>query len=463
MEPVNNFSVWQDLRSRFSVFTYESHRWSYHNNDVVIEYCFKLGDKYQFNPRSVISFNTIPLKHNVASEEIEQLVFHIGLIELISYWKAACSERVVVKAGGLSKEQIQWWKGLYFKGLGEFFYLNNIRTDVESFMNMECEAKDRNSDVFSFQEVDNKAVLVPIGGGKDSPVTLKLHQEHQYRVVPLIINPRGATIDTVTAAGLSMQEAITIERTIDPELLALNRAGFLNGHTPFSAMLAFYALLVARLAGISDIALSNEASANESTVSGSDVNHQYSKSFEFEQGFRQYYSRYLSKDFNYFSFLRPLSELQISYLFSSMREFHAVFRSCNAGSHQNVWCCKCPKCLFASIILSPFISPDERFSIFGEDLLNTISLSKALEELCGLTPVKPFECVGTTSEVNLALHLSLKQYEVAGETLPLLLQYWSEKSISQLQYDSDEWRQEWNHEHFLDDERQKIIRACLKK
>ena len=64
-------------------------------------------------------------------------------------------------------------------------------------------------------------------------------------------------------------------------MLQLNKEGFLNGHTPFSALVAFSSVIAARMAGLSYIALSNESSANESTVQGSTVNHQYSKSFKF--------------------------------------------------------------------------------------------------------------------------------------------------------------------------------------
>ena len=100
------------------------------------------------------------------------------------------------------------------------------------------------------------------------------------------------------------------------------------------------------------VALSNESSANESTVAGSTVNHQYSKSFEFEQDFHKYEKDWLGSGVYYFSMLRPLSEFQIAKYFAGATAYHDIFRSCNAGSKQDIWCGHCPKCLFVFLILT---------------------------------------------------------------------------------------------------------------
>ena len=111
----------------------------------------------------------------------------------------------------------------------------------------------------------------------------------------------------------------------------------------------------------------------------------------------------LSEEVQYFSFLRPLSELQIAKLFSQCEAYHPVFRSCNVGSKTDSWCGHCPKCLFTWIILSPFLSREKLVAIFGKDMMADISLRPILEELNGTAAVKPFECVGTVEEVNACL------------------------------------------------------------
>ena len=99
-----------------------------------------------------------------------------------------------------------------------------------------------------------------------------------------IINPKGANIECARVAGYS-DKIFVVKRVIDRKIIDLNNEGFLNGHTPFSAIVAFTSYLCAYLSGKKYIVLSNEDSANESTVIGTSVNHQYSKTYEFENDF----------------------------------------------------------------------------------------------------------------------------------------------------------------------------------
>ncbi|MCF8367374.1 MAG: hypothetical protein K9H16_16415, partial [Bacteroidales bacterium] len=236
---------------------------------------------------------------------LQNLAFHIGMVELISYWKAACPPKLIIKAGLIDNVQIIWWKKLWFNGLGEFFYTNNIQVGMDDFVEVVCEGK---SSFAGYNFEPNSKVLVPVGGGKDSVVTLELLKRAGLDVVPFALNARSACIESAVSTGFKSSDIFEIKRTIDPGLIDLNKKGYLNGHTPFSALLAFVTLLAAQLLGIRNIALSNESSANEATIPGTQVNHQYSKSFGFEEDFREYVARYISPDFNYFSFLRPLNE-----------------------------------------------------------------------------------------------------------------------------------------------------------
>ena len=269
-----------------------------------------------------------------------------------------------------------------------------------------------------------KGVLVPVGGGKDSAVTLELLKSADVPVFAYIINPRGATIHTTESADLDADHVISVHRTLDKRMLQLNKEGFLNGHTPFSALVAFSTVIAARMAGLSYIALSNESSANESTVQGSTVNHQYSKSFKFETDFHRYQTDYLPGSAYYFSMLRPLSEFQIAKYFAKQKQYHAIFRSCNAGSKTDSWCGHCPKCLFVYFILSPFLSREEVKEIFGTDMLEDETMQSTMEQLVGIQEEKPFECVGSRDEINTALVMTIDRLEKDGEKLPYLLKYY---------------------------------------
>lgn len=405
---MNNTDKYNALRAQYPLFEYVAYHHEVSDEGLRLWFDFRMGD-VEFHPEALVERRSF-LDFNFQLSTINSIVFNIGMIELISYWKCACPPTVRVLCGSLTDEQVAFWRKLYWNGLGEFFYTNGIQETQEAFLQVESERLKVESsadavDNFNFQFSVFNSYLVPVGGGKDSVVTLELLRRVGKTIRPLIMNPRGATIECARVAGFPMDEVLVIRRAIDPTLLDLNAKGYLNGHTPFSAMLAFYTQLASVLSGIPNVALSNENSANESTVLGTSVNHQYSKSLEFEDDFRRYVP-----GFNYFSFLRPLSELQIAMLFSRFTAYHDVFRSCNAGSKQDIWCGHCAKCLFAYIILSPFIAPTRLNQIFGKSMLDDTSLEPDFRQLIGEAETKPFECVGTVGEVRQALSMALKRW-----------------------------------------------------
>lgn len=458
MNILPNTDKYLKLRQEYNFFTYENYHYTIDNNNLKIEFEFNLSGKYIFRPslsfpsRSFYNFEDLP------DTLLQNIIFHIGMVELISYWKAACPPKIIIKPHFLDNQQIDFWKKIYFNGLGEFFYLNNITATQNDFVDILSVSDNK---LTKTNILTDDSVIIPIGGGKDSVVTLELLKQYRNDNIPLIMNPRGASLTTAQLGGFPQEKIIEIKRTIHPQLLELNKQGFLNGHTPFSALLAFVTILSAAITSKKHIALSNESSANESTVENSNVNHQYSKSYEFEADFRQYIDTYISSSFNYFSFLRPISELQIGKLFSKNKKYFMDFKSCNAGSKQDIWCGNCPKCLFAFIILSPFIKRDKMIEIFGKDMLNDQNMMYYFEQLTGIEKVKPFECVGTVDEVNIAINLLIRQLKE--EELPLLLKYYKTLNIY-MQYENLDLKpflKEFNEEHFLNSDFETIIKQYI--
>ena len=438
-----------ELRNKYDTFIYEGYNVEEKDNKTIITYDFNVPNLTHYYP-------TLELEKFELTEFTKYLIFHIGLVELISYWKATCSKNVIIKAGYINEEQINFFKKLYFHGLGELFYTNGIEPNYEDFMNITCVIEPTNINIPNY---NGKGNLIPIGGGKDSNVSLELLKNSFEDNNAFIINPKEVTLKCAELAGYDESNTITVKRTIDKNLIELNKLGFINGHTPFSALVAFISYLCAYINNKKYIVLSNESSANESNVAGTKINHQYSKTYEFENDFNEYTKKYFQINIKYFSLLRPLTEYQIAMLFSKYEKYHNVFKSCNVGSKSLPWkwCCNCPKCLFVFIILSPFLYKEKLINIFGEDLFEKEDLLNTFIELTGYGETKPFECVGTYEEVRYAISKVIEREE----NLPYLLQYY--KDNFKLEDLSNKIETRYNNENNLDEYFENLLKEELDK
>lgn len=412
------------LRKTYPTFTYERYEIEKIGTRVKLTFHFSIDGLCTFTPSTEIETENLQILNAPDSPDAQAIAFSLGMVELISYWKAACPKTVIIRCGYLSDWDKRFWKRLYFRGLSEFFYINGIETDKDEFMEIVCEKAAEERPLGEYKQ--SGMHIIPVGGGKDSCVTAQLLRGEKEKNLFFTVNDQPARTDTVRAAGYTDRAILRTYRTIDKNLLQLNKDGFLNGHTPFSAIVAFLSFYCAYLVGARDIVLSNESSANEANIAGTEVNHQYSKSYAFECDFAKYAERNLVPDIRYFSLLRPFSELQIAKQFAAFTQYHETFRSCNRGSKQNVWCAKCAKCLFVFSILSPFLPYDRLCELFGADMLNDSDLLSDFDGLCGFSEVKPFECVGTVSEIVFALHKTVENFCAAGKKLPVLLQHFAQ-------------------------------------
>lgn len=449
----DNFIKYQQLRAAFPHFVYEACLAEKTTEGLRLVFEFSVNSEMVFRP--ALFFPDKGQFRDLPDELLNGLAFHIGMVEMISYWKAFCSPTILIKPFRLNESQDRWWKKLVRYGLGEFFYSNGIEIPGEEMLHFEYAADALPFKKYHLSDLDD-SIIIPLGGGKDSVVTLELMKAFGHDHLPLVMNHRGATRQVLEAGGIRSSESLEVKRSLDPLLLRLNAQGFLNGHTPFSALLAFMATLAAALTGKKYIALSNESSANEPSIPGTKINHQYSKSFEFEQDFRNYLEVHLLEGIHYFSFLRPLNELQIGAIFSGFKQYHGVFKSCNAGSKTDVWCCNCSKCLFTWTMLDPFLPPDEMEAIFSENLFEKESLAPILDQLTGVAENKPFECVGTINEVNAALNESIRKR--GGKNLPALLRHFREFHLEEMEPKSfDQFLRDFHSPHFLEEPFEKLL------
>lgn len=490
-----------ELRQKYPIFVYQTATWQIEDDQFIASFAFS-AKEHTFHHQIAFACDQKQIEKCTRSM-ISQLVFSLGLVEMLSYWKAFCSPMIQVEASSLTAEQIEWWHKLLINGMGEYFYVNQIDFTDKDFVKIVAADQNSHSSNIANLPSDHSApdhvdtrqpktidsnqpstFLVPIGGGKDSIVTLELLKQFSPLTL-LLVNPTQAARDIASQSDLT---TITVSRQIDPYLLTLNNQVYLNGHVPFSASLAFISVLVAYLHQIDNVALSNEASANEASLTYLDrpINHQYSKSFEFEKDFRDYLNDLPNTTNNtqlsaqemlkrvqhdealptYFSLLRPLNELQIGRLFAKLGQpYFSIFRSCNKGSKTNIWCGDCPKCLFAYLMLAPWLSESTMVSIFGQNLLEKEKLLPTLNALIGTTDHKPLECVGLREESLVACHLLIKRYQESNTQLPALLSLIKPELDVQvyLPTRSSHLLNDWNLDHHLPTSLDQFLHDFLQK
>lgn len=417
----------KNLRRRHPKFIYRKYDYKISGGNLKISFLFEIPPDIKFCPQLVIK-NIKGTIFVPTRSILNNLVFHLGLIEMLSYWKTTCSPEIIIEAGCLNGKQIKWWKNLIIKGMGQFFYENKIDWRKPDFLRILTPGVGgKTPDVVSRQLKDR--YLVPFAGGRDSIVTLESLKKLGKKIALFTVNPVAKIQKTAKVSGIKKQ--IIVKRAIDKKLLDLNKKGYLNGHTPFTSLLSFLSVLCAAIFDYKNIVFSNEKSADEGNVRylGKIINHQWAKSSEFENCFRNYCKKYLAKNINYFSYLRDYGDLEISKMLTKYPQYFPVFSSCNAGMRigsrgvlkaKKKWCGICPKCLFVYLNLYPYLDKKQMLKIFGKDLFQNKRLLPIIKELVGESSHKPFECVGTYEESKKALKLSFEKAEKSGK-IPYLL------------------------------------------
>lgn len=483
-----------DLRARHPKLIYQSYSSTIQSQNLLLEFRFHLEPNLDFTPKLVI-----PIESQPNLEELKPFIFHLGLMELISYWKCACPSVIEIQAGHLSSDQIEWWHDLFLHGLGEFFYRNQIDFTSSDFLTIQALKKhvilerdlapsqveaieshrrlaDQRDPIVSMNpsglqdDVDNGVLnqvqernshsLFLIGGGKDSVVGLERLKQLQEPSGILLLNPTPAS---KAIAQTFLGPTIEVHRTIDPKLLELNQASYLNGHTPFSAYLSFLSVFISHLYGFQSAIVANESSANQANITyhGLEVNHQYSKTIRYESRFRDYCRQFLTDQVEYFSLLRPLTELQIAQLFAQTSTYDILFTSCNVSRGQG-WCGHCPKCAFVYLCLFPFLSSARLQSIFKMDLFEHVEIQQHIRDLVGQGNLKPFECVGTVEESVQAVILTKEKYHQEGREVPEFLIKIEAQIPAGLKATPDTIRkhlkEDWDSNHFLPIEYEEIIK-----
>ena len=126
---------------------------------------------------------------------------------------------------------------------------------------------------------------------------------------------------------------------------------------------------------------------------------------------------HIAAELDYFSLLRPWSELAVTRAFAEGSAYDDVFSSCNRNFRirgerpADRWCGQCPKCHFVFLALAPFVVKPRLLGIFGRNLLDNAALARGFDALLEYRDHKPFECVGEGRESRAAMHFLAQRPE----------------------------------------------------
>jgi hypothetical protein len=328
----------------------------------------------------------------------------LHLIAGVSYFKAGVPVEIVVESEPLDAATAAFLDQVYLQGLAEFAYQNKL--DLRGRIRFP-RGKPAHAPAAALNL--QRRTLVPIGGGKDSLVTVEMLKRLGEPATAVWVGESALIAACAQRTGLPM---LNLTRRLAPELFEYNRLGAYNGHIPVTAINSSILVCAAILYGFDAIAFSNERSASEATLEydGQPVNHQWSKSLDFERALREYTASHIAANLDYFSLLRPWSELAVARAFARESCYDGVFSSCNRNFRirgerpADRWCGQCPKCHFVFLALAPFVAKPRLLGIFGRNLLDDAALGPGFDALLEFHDHKPFECVGEGRESRAALH-----------------------------------------------------------
>lgn len=405
----------------FSTFYFEWFSFDKKTLKANFKYSF---DKQEYFEEELDFFSEFfSVRKDLDDEKIDNLLFHIHIALWISYYKLFPTKKLIIESWFLDESDIKFWVSFYLNGLWEFFIKNDFDfNDILHFEN-KLKTKINNKKIF----IDNDKSILMWGWWKDSIVTSLLLEEEKKDFVTFIF----WKIDRIKKETLEVlwKKNMLVKRKMSDNLFKLNREGYYNWHVPITWIIAFVSLFSAYLYDFKNIVLSNEKSSNQWNIFWKwlDINHQYSKSLDFENSFRRYVFKNISESINYYSKLRDKFEFEIAEIFASKaQKYFKTFSSCNKNfkilwdKQNHNWCNNCEKCAFVYLILSPFLKESEMIKIFSENLLDKKSLINIYKWLLWFYGHKPFECVWTYEENLQSAYKTLNNYGT--DNLPYILE-----------------------------------------
>lgn len=121
------------LRDTYKKFIYKDYKIIEENDKIIIKYYFEIPGLTTFEPSIEILKKKFKIE-NLNTKFTENLVFNLGMVEAISYYKATCAKEFIIECGNLDESQAKWFRKLFYLGLGEFRYRNGIKVKEEELV-----------------------------------------------------------------------------------------------------------------------------------------------------------------------------------------------------------------------------------------------------------------------------------------------------------------------------------------
>jgi len=341
------------------------------------------------------------------AEAVQRALRLLHLVAGVSYYKAAVPPEIRIEGEGIDAATAALLTSIYENGLGEFAYRNGLTLRGKIRFPVPDASGAKSLPQAGAAGLADRAV-VAIGGGKDSLVSIEALRALGIDQTVAWVGSSPLIKACAERTGLP---TLNVTRALSPLLFEYNKQGALNGHIPVTAVNSAILAMAALLHGHAQVVFSNERSASYgSLIPGTgEVNHQWSKGWDFERDFAAYLRTQVAADLAYYSLLRPFSELAVARQFARLDRYDQHFSSCNRNFHllgerpAQRWCGVCPKCHFVFLALAPFMPKPRLVAIFGRNLLDESEQAPGFDALMEYRDHKPFECVGEGRESRAAM------------------------------------------------------------
>jgi len=399
-----------------NTFTYKSFRVAEDRRTVSFDYVItQAGQQYHLTEQLIFP---VDLK-STGAQQASLRALHLALG--VSYYKIFVSP-AISHPYKMDEAEAMFWNDVWRGGYGEFLYINKLAPTVLAAF----QAQDGVSyDILD--ESTTSGVILGIGGGKDSVVAGELLKTIGQDVEGFVMATGEQRGQAQAVADVMQVPLHVIERRLDKQLLDLQEMpGAYKGHIPISLIFGLVGTVLALASNKASVVVANEASASTPRIDSEHgaVNHQWSKSFGFEQQLQQYIHGQVSPAVTYFSAIRQLTSVGVAKLFGRLPQYFEVFTSDNfvfridpAKRPNARWSLESPKSLSSFILLAPWLSEADMLRTFGRDFLGEPELETLFLELTGQQGEPPLDCVGTVEELVLSLNLTAKQNKFATSIL----------------------------------------------